>query len=146
MPVKTGANTGAPSQDRPGNLPAAASAPAGYVRSPINGALMPLGAHPGNTGGKKGRSGRPPSVIRERCRGSFEKRIKVLEEIADDPETSPADRIRAIDLLARYGLGTQQQVSGAEGGAPFVVGVMVHPGHIRAARGEDAQAGDSTDG
>jgi hypothetical protein len=28
------------------------------ARSPLNGAEIPLGAHPGNTGGKKGRSGR----------------------------------------------------------------------------------------
>jgi hypothetical protein len=61
-------------------------------------------------------------VIRERCRGSFEDRIRVLEEIADDPEQSSADRLRALDLLAKYGLGTQQQYSGPDGGAiPFGV-------------------------
>jgi hypothetical protein len=39
--------------------------------------LLQVG-NPGNVGG-----GRPPSVIRERCRGSFERRIPVLEQIAD---------------------------------------------------------------
>ena len=50
------------------------------ARSPLNGAEIPLGAHPRNTGGKKGRSGRPPSAIRERCVGSFEERVSILEE------------------------------------------------------------------
>ncbi len=49
---------------------------------------------------------RPPSVIREPCRGSFEDRIVVLEEIADDAKASASDRIRALDLLGKYGLGT----------------------------------------
>lgn len=33
--------------------------------SPKGGALLPLGAHPGNTGGKKGRSGRPPNAFKD---------------------------------------------------------------------------------
>jgi hypothetical protein len=37
-----------------------------------------LGGNYGNPGG-----GRPPSAIRLRCRGSFEERIPVLEQIAD---------------------------------------------------------------
>lgn len=37
----------------------------GYAVSPINGARMPTGAHPGNTGGKKGRSGRRPDRVRQ---------------------------------------------------------------------------------
>jgi hypothetical protein len=35
--------------------------------SPLSGGRIPLGAHPGNTGGKKGRSGRPPNWLREFC-------------------------------------------------------------------------------
>ena len=50
--------------------------------------------------------GRPPSAIRERLRGSFDERVAVLEDIADSNWESTADRIRAIDLLAKYGLGT----------------------------------------
>ncbi len=49
----------------------------------LSGALRG-GGKPGNRGG----TGRPPSVIRERCRGSFEDRIAVLEEIADDAKVS----------------------------------------------------------
>ena len=69
------------------------------------GALLP-GGMPGNAGGP----GRPPSELRERLRGSFADRLAILEEIADDADTSPSDRIRAIDLLAKYGLGALQGV------------------------------------
>ena len=71
-------------------------------------------------------AGRPPAVIRERCRGSFEDRIVVLEEIADDPKANAGDRIRALDLLGKYGLGTQQQISGPDGGV-IPLGVVELP-------------------
>lgn len=35
--------------------------------SPLTGHRLPVGAHPGNTGGKKGRSGRRPDWLREFC-------------------------------------------------------------------------------
>ena len=35
--------------------------------SPLSGGRIPLGAHPGNTGGKKGRSGRKPVAFVEEC-------------------------------------------------------------------------------
>jgi hypothetical protein len=35
----------------------------------------------------------------------------VLEEIADSPKADPADRIRAVDVMARYGLGAASDVS-----------------------------------
>lgn len=56
-------------------------------------------------GTNKGGSGRPSSAVRERLRGSMAERIKILEEIADDTKERTADRLRAIDLLAKYGLG-----------------------------------------
>jgi hypothetical protein len=37
--------------------------------------------------------------------------VSVLEEIADSPEADPADRIRAVDVLARYGLGAASDVT-----------------------------------
>lgn len=119
--------------------------------SPISGAVCRTGAHPLNTGGKPGRSGRPPSVIRERLRGSFDDRVHILEAIADgEPmvktrvplaavlphvecaecggravpkegrdaievngttSATPKDRKDAMDLLARYGLGTLKEVN-----------------------------------
>jgi hypothetical protein len=35
--------------------------------SPLSGGRIPLGAHPGNTGGKKGRSGRRPDWLKTFC-------------------------------------------------------------------------------
>ena len=69
------------------------------VEQPHGGALK-SGGTPGNAGGL----GRPPSAIRTYCRGSFEQRIPILEAIADGViEAGPKERIRAIDVLAKYG-------------------------------------------
>jgi hypothetical protein len=76
------------------------------VRQPRGGALL-SGGLPGHVGG----GGRPSSALRERLRGSFQERVKVLEEIADDPKADPQDRIRAIDVLAKYGLGVTREMS-----------------------------------
>ena len=50
----------------------------------------------------------------------------MLEEIADDAKVSAGDRIRALDLLGKYGLGTQQQHSGPDGGV-IPLGVVELP-------------------
>ena len=50
-------------------------------------------------------------MLRQRLRGSFEDRIRVLEEIADDTSADCQDRIRGLDVLAKYGLGTVKEVS-----------------------------------
>jgi len=39
-----------------------------------------------------------------RALGSFDQRIPVLEEIADNTQAADADRIRAVDKLGKYGL------------------------------------------
>jgi len=49
--------------------------------------------------------------LRARLRGSFANRVAVLEEIADNPESNPGDRIRAVDLLAKYGLGAATELT-----------------------------------
>ena len=61
------------------------------------GALLARGKL-GNKGG-----GRIPSAIRELCRVSFAERLDVLTDIADDTEAKAVDRIRAIDLLGKFG-------------------------------------------
>lgn len=58
--------------------------------------------NPGNVGSQ----GRPPSVVRARCRESFYDRINRLEGIADSSDAEHRDVIRAIDTLGRYGLTT----------------------------------------
>ena len=65
----------------------------------------------GGVRGHRGGPGRPPSTLRERLRGSFEDRVTVLEEIADDEAADPQDRIRAVDTLAKYGIGTLREMS-----------------------------------
>lgn len=97
--------------------------------SPRNGYRLPLGAHPKNTGGKKGRSGRKPDAFKralEEVRDA--KGLRVLEAILDgsleygalpadlDPQTlaklvpTPDARLRAMELLLRYTLPTEKVV------------------------------------
>lgn len=68
-------------------------------RDPATGQLQ------GGIPGHEGAFGRVPAELREHLRGSAAERIKVLEQIADNPKTTPRDRMQAIDLLFRYGLG-----------------------------------------
>jgi hypothetical protein len=74
------------------------------------GALL-SGGMPGNKGG----TGRPPSLIRAALRESFDARIQILEEIADGKLYEVKDRIKAMETLAKYGLGTKSEVTGADG-------------------------------
>ena len=67
--------------------------------------------HGSRPGTHAGGTGRPPSELRQRCRGSFGDRISIAEQIADGRHFRPADRLRAIDLLGRYGLGSVTEVS-----------------------------------
>jgi hypothetical protein len=38
--------------------------------------------------------------------------VSVLEEIIDDPNTRDADKIRAMDLLGKYGVGALKEHQG----------------------------------
>jgi len=80
------------------------------IPQPHGGALL-SGGWPGNAGG-----GRPPSVVRAAMREALAERIGLLAEIADDEDARPSDRIKAIEALARYGLGQSHEVSGPDGG------------------------------
>jgi hypothetical protein len=89
------------------------------AKSPNKTPKPPVAMRPGARGGllrsggsNKGGTGRPPSEIRAMLRGSFSERVKILEQIADSVDASAADRIKAVDMLAKYGLGTQQEVVG----------------------------------
>ena len=75
------------------------------VPQPHGGALVP-----GAGGGRQPGSGRPPSRIRHALRQSFEDRIRLLGEIADGAggKTTVGDRLRALDILAKYGLGADR--------------------------------------
>ena len=99
--------------------------------SPRSGAEIPVGAHPGNTGGKKGRSGRRPDTIKQLARTILDQNrlLEVVGQIAlgrigeswlgsDDDvhydETRNADRINAVRLLLAYGYGQPTQVQQVE--------------------------------
>lgn len=71
----------------------------------VHGKPFQNGNDPRRGHGLKGRSGRPPSEVREKLRGAAWKRIKELERIAD-AAANDGDRLRALDLMFRYGLGT----------------------------------------
>jgi hypothetical protein len=79
--------------------------PGALVAQPHGGALR-YGSEPGGSPGP----GRPPSVVREAMLNSFADRLPVLEAIADDPKQRTSDRLKALELLARYGLGATVEV------------------------------------
>ena len=56
------------------------------------------GGTPGNKGG-----GRPRSAIRRAAQLEFDKRIPILGEIADSPDSRDADRIAAVKALGQVG-------------------------------------------
>lgn len=78
------------------------------IPQPNGGALL-SGGKPGNVGNPNA-PGRPPSAIREKLRGSFAERVRILEKIADGEALDPSDRMKAIDLMGKYGLGARKDV------------------------------------
>lgn len=80
--------------------PSAKSSGRTPVPQPHGGALVP-----GAGGGRQPRSGRPPSAVKAACRESLGDCIEILGKIADDKTARASDRIRAIDVMAKYGLG-----------------------------------------
>jgi hypothetical protein len=82
----------------------------GTMRSPRNGAECPTGAHPGNTGGKKGRSGRKPNDFVAWC-----------ARIATDPAVWDAmlararsGDIRVLEFAANYAFGKPKHALATE--------------------------------
>lgn len=75
------------------------------MRPGPNGGMLQIGGSPGNPGG-----GRPPSAIRGVCRQSFAARIPIMEQIADSDSHDAADRLKAIDILGKYGLDARTQM------------------------------------
>lgn len=71
------------------------------VRQTHGGALLRGGVR-GNRGG----TGRPRNEIVAALRHALAERIPVLVAIIDDPVSTHAERIRALEVLARYGVGS----------------------------------------
>ena len=75
---------------------------------------QPHGGALRNGGTNRGGPGRPPSAVREMCRKAFEEGLPEIVKIATGKiEASAGERVRALDILGKYGLGTQQEVSGS---------------------------------
>jgi hypothetical protein len=66
----------------------------------------------GGTPGNRGSTGRPPSAIRAAARAGFDAMLPTLTKIARATKSKDADRIRAIDVLGKYGM--DQAVSVAD--------------------------------
>lgn len=60
-------------------------------------------------------AGRPPSLIRASMREALADRLHILADIADDPTVTPTERMKALDLLGKYGMGTTTAVVDSEG-------------------------------
>ena len=97
------------------------------IRQTHGGALR-AGGTPGNRGG----TGAPSSELRARLRGSASERVAIAEEIADDPQASNADRLRAIDLLFKYGLGAAEDEAKAVTVGQLHLSALQAPRHIEA--------------
>lgn len=89
------------------------------ARSPINGAEIPLGNHPGNTGGKKGRSGKKKDAWKLELQRivSSDQVLVALETILINP-ANPA-YVGAIKYASDHGYGKPTEsieLTGKDGG------------------------------
>lgn len=73
--------------------------PTAQMQKPSHGNGMLKVGNPGNAGGP----GRPRSEIRKAAALAFDRRIPVLEAIADSPKAKDADKTGAIRLMMQAG-------------------------------------------
>lgn len=71
--------------------------------------------HRGRPKGGKPGPGRPPSAVRAASRAGYDAAIPILQRLLRSKETRPADRIRAAEVLARYGGLTSLTADGDDG-------------------------------
>jgi hypothetical protein len=57
-------------------------------------------------------------------RDAFAARIHLLEAFADNPQLAVSDRLRALDQLARYGLGATTTQTDVDGNGPAFVRIV----------------------
>ncbi|MFN8979843.1 MAG: hypothetical protein ACK5ZZ_14835, partial [Gemmatimonadaceae bacterium] len=69
-------------------------------------------------------AGRPPSAVRAQMRDAFAARIHLLEAFADNPQLAVSGRLRALDQLARYGLGATTTQTDVDGNGPAFVRIV----------------------
>lgn len=69
----------------------------------------------GGTPGHRGAGGATPRVIREELRVMFMKNIRKLQKIINDKKTSPATKMKAMEMMLKYGSGTPSSTLNGEG-------------------------------
>lgn len=79
---------------------------------PKTGGRLNRGGTPGHDGSNAGTT---PRVIREELRKMFMRNIKKLEKIAKDPKASPATKMKAMEMMLKYGSGTPSSTLNGEG-------------------------------
>jgi hypothetical protein len=80
---------------------------------------------PGGKKGNRGGTGRPPDKIREALRGALWKHRARLEEFAQSDDPSVA--MKAMDMLAKYGLGTPTAAVDSEGNQQNLPVLLIQP-------------------
>ena len=93
----------------------------GTMISPKSGAVCPTGAHPGNTGGKKGRSGRKPDAYKQFMRDVVNSPTarKAVETVINDPKHQHFASVWRH--LVEQTEGKPVQPIGGEGGGPIPI-------------------------
>ncbi len=67
----------------------------------------PLGYGMLRTGNPGNRGGATPSALRAALRDVAADRLTVLKDVSGDPDATTSDRLRAIELVLRFGLGEE---------------------------------------
>lgn len=98
------------------------------AKSGRNGQEIPLGNHPGNTGGKKGRSGRRPEKYRQWCAEAVnsKKARDAVEAVLSDPEHPQFSKLHAYVGQQGHGTPSQPFEEGTEKPQPVVIEFREH--------------------
>ncbi|MBI3567555.1 MAG: hypothetical protein HY084_05060 [Gemmatimonadetes bacterium] len=96
--------------------------------APVGGLVpMPHGGALRNGGPNRGGPGRPKDALRATMRDSLEALLPVAVAIACDETAAACDRLRSIEFLARYGLGSADSDRTVEVDARRITGVIMMP-------------------
>jgi hypothetical protein len=70
-------------------------------------------------------TGRPKNALRSKMRAALEVRLQIAEGIADAEDASNADKLRALDFLAKYGLGSRNSMQKHEHGVTDSLAALI---------------------
>lgn len=91
-------------------------------------------------GPKKGTGGRTPSEVAAAYRMAFAERLAIATGVADSPTATPLERLKALDLLGKYGGMASVQVTGKDGEELGARGVLMVPTPVTDAEWSKAAA------